>query len=63
MVSFYLNKSTVVENKQGSCEIVNIREYRPLQKHTDSDKKDIKQYPADPLRKYHLDVQNKCFLN
>lgn len=51
MVSFYLNKSTVVENKQGSCEIVNIREYRPLQKHTDSDKKDIKQYPADPLRK------------
>lgn len=51
MVSFYPNKSTVMENKQGRCEIVNIREYRPLQKHTDSDKRGIKQYPAAPLRK------------
>lgn len=37
MVSFCLNKNTVMENKQGRCEIVNIREYRPLQKRTDSD--------------------------
>ena len=63
MVSFCLNKNTVMANKQGRCEIVSIRENRPLQKSTDSDKRGIKQYPVDPLRKQHLNVQNKCFLN